>query len=210
MVITHHKGECFKVGYSTTTIAINPISKDSKLKPARFGSDIALISLNDKDFNGVEQVTHGDKEPFVISGPGEYEVGNIAIRGFGSYSNYNGENRPNTIYLITLEGMNLCFLGALGAKGMDSKTLEGIENINVLFVPIGGEGVLDSSQAHDISVSLQPNIIIPMHFDGIGKKGSLNTFLKEGGAEGVKPLEKLTIKKSDADTREGEVIVLSS
>ncbi|MBL7045531.1 MAG: MBL fold metallo-hydrolase [Parcubacteria group bacterium] len=210
MVITYHGGECFKVSFANTTIALNPISKSSKLKQTRFGSDLALVTLADPDFNGVEQVANAGKEPFVISGPGEYEVGNVAVRGFESRSNYNGENRPNTIYLVTLEGMNLCFLGALGTKGINSKALEEIDNIHILFVPIGGDGVLSASDAHDISVSLQPNIVVPMHYGEIGKKDALKTFLKEEGAEGVKPVDKLTVKKSDVESRTGDVVVLSS
>jgi len=68
MVITYHGGEFFKATFGDVTVAINPISKESKLKPSRFGVDIAIVSLNDKDFNGIEQVTHADKKPFVING----------------------------------------------------------------------------------------------------------------------------------------------
>jgi hypothetical protein len=37
---------------------------------------------------------------------------------------------------------------------------------------------------------------------------SLKTFLKEGGSEGLKPTEKLTVKKKDLEGKEGEIIVL--
>ena len=60
MIITYHGGECFKIQTGDTVIAFNPPSKNSKLKPARFGSDVAFVSLNDKDFNGVENLSYGD------------------------------------------------------------------------------------------------------------------------------------------------------
>jgi hypothetical protein len=211
MVITYHGGEFVKVSFGDTTLAINPISKESKLKLTRFGADIAIISLNDKDFNGVEQVTHGDKEPFVISGPGEYEVKKVFVKGLQSVSEYGGSERINTIYSIMLEGINLVFLGALSSKKLNTDVKEALGNIDVLFLPIGGEGALETSDAHALAVSLEPKIVIPMHYGEIehdGKSVALAKFLKEDGAENGKPIDKLTIKKKDLEGKEGEIIVL--
>ena len=90
MIITYYGGEFFKVQFGDTTLAFNPISKDSKLKSSRFGADIVLSTTYHSDFNGVEQVSHGDKKPFVISGPGEYEVKEVFIKGLPSESKYGG------------------------------------------------------------------------------------------------------------------------
>lgn len=212
MVITYHGGEFFKVTFGDTTVAINPISKKSKLNSVRFGADIAIVSLNDKDFNGVEQVTHGDKEPFVIKGPGEYEVKKVFIKGLQSVSEYGGSERINTIYSIELEGMNLVFLGALNSKKLNTTVKEVLGKVDVLFVPIGGNGVLDTTEAHAFAVELEPKIIIPMHYGEIedAKPTALAKFLKEDGGENGKPIDKLTIKKKDLDGKEGEIVVLTS
>jgi hypothetical protein len=74
MVITYMGGECFKITQGDLTIALNPPSKDSKLKTSKFGSDIVLSTINHEDMNGVENASFGDREPFAIVGPGEYEV----------------------------------------------------------------------------------------------------------------------------------------
>src|SRR3989338_9056611 len=100
MVITYLGGECFKVTQGDLTIALNPPSKDSSLKVSKFGSDIALVSLNHEDFNGTDTVAFGEREPFVINGPGEYEIKGIAVRGFPSESNFGGEKGINTVYAI--------------------------------------------------------------------------------------------------------------
>lgn len=209
MVITHHGGECIKASFGDTTLVFNPMSKQSKLPAARFGADIVLITMNDPDFNGAEQMSYGEKQPFVVSGPGEYEVQKIFIKGFQSTSHYGGKERPNTIYTVMLEGMNLCFLGALSDKKVDPKIFEDMDSVDVLFVPIGGDGVLSAGEAHAVAVSLSPKIIIPMHYDGIGDKDALKVFLKEKGSNGT-PIDKLTIKRKDIEDKEGEVIVLSS
>lgn len=208
MVITYHGGECFKVSFGDTTLAFNPISKDSKLKGTKFGSTIVLVSLNHPDMNGVDAASFGDKQPFVVSGPGEYEIQGVTVKGFASKSQYGGDHL-NTVYFATLEGMNLCFLGALGIPDLPQEAKQELDDIDVLFVPIGGGGVLDYAEGYKLAVKLEPKLVIPMHYGEIGTKDALTSFLKEAGAEGTKPEEKLTIKKKDLEGKEVEVVVLS-
>ncbi len=205
MIITYLGGEFFKVQFGDTTLAFNPVSKDSKLKSARFGADVALVTSNHPDFNGIDQVAHGDKKPFVISGPGEYETKGVFIKGFLSKSLYGGEERVNTIYMVSLEGMNICFLGALSGTDITNETKEALGEIDVLFTPVGGHGVLGSADAYKFAVSLEPRIIIPMHYDD----AALKAFVKEGG-EKVDPIDKLTLKKKDLEGKEGDIAVLEA
>jgi L-ascorbate metabolism protein UlaG (beta-lactamase superfamily) len=157
---------------------------------------------------GKDVTSRGEKESFVISGPGEYEVGGVFIKGFLSKSKYalekGQDEKINTIYTIQLEGMNLCFLGALSDAALSDKTKEGIDGVDILVVPIGGDGVLDAATAQKLSVQFEPKIIIPAHYTS----DSLKKFLKESGSESVKPIDKLTIKKKDLDGKEEEVVIL--
>src|SRR3990167_2598474 len=210
MIITYFGGEFFKAQFGDKILAFNPISKDSKLKASRFGADIVLVTAHHEDFNGVDQVTHGDKKPFVITGPGEYEVKEVFIKGLPSESKFGAKEKDsdiiNTIYTVSLENMNICFLGAINTPELKNETVEALDEIDILFVPIGGEGVLEPAKAYKLAVSLEPKIIIPMHYDG---KDSLKVFLKEAG-ENPTPEAKLTIKKKDLEGKEGDIIVLES
>lgn len=214
MVITYHGGQCFKVTSGTTTLAFDPISKDAQLKAPRFGADITLVSLQDPDFNGVEQTAHGDNEPFVIHGPGEYEIADVLIHGLPSASHFKDTDRNNTMYLVELEGIRLLFLGALGEKELPQKAQEAIESVDILFVPVGGDGVLGPADAHEVSVELEPSLIIPMHYPTqagtLGRKDALEQFLKEAGATNGKAIEKLTLKRKDLEGKEGEIVVLAA
>ena len=210
MIITHHGADFFKVSFGDTTIAVNPISKDSKIKSTKFGSDITLVSLNSPEHNGVEQTSRGEKESFVIQGPGEYEVQGVFIKGFLSNSVYGGKEHINTIYTVALEGINLGFLGALSDEKLSAEAKEGLDGIDILFVPVGGDGVLDPAIAHKLAIKKKKKIIIPSHFAEVGEKDALKKFLKESGEESVKPIDKLTIKKKDVEGKEGEVVVLES
>ncbi len=205
MVINYLGGECFKITQGDLTIAFNPPSKDSKLKSPKFGSDVVFTSMNHEDFNGIENVSFGDREPFIVSGPGEYEVKGVAVRGFGTDSTYGGEKTINTIYSILLEGTTLCFLGALGTGDLPTAAKQELDEIDILFLPIGGEGVLDYAAAYKLAVQLEPKAIIPMHYT----PESLKAFLKEAG-ETVAPVEKLTVKKKDLEGKEQEIVVLQS
>ncbi len=205
MVITYQGGAFVKLQFGDITIAVNPISKDSKLNTSKFGADIALVSLNHVDFCGTDQVSFGEKTAFAITGPGEYEIKDVFIKGFKSESRYGGEDRLNTIYTINLENMNLCFLGANSAKELPSEVSEAIDDIDILFVPLGADGVLSPADAAKLAVKMEPKLIIPLYF---GNNAALKTFLKEAGEEDQKPEAKLTLKKKDLEGKDADVVVL--
>lgn len=209
MIITYYGAEFFKIQFSDTIIGINPIAKDSKYKSSRFAADIALVSTKHKDFSGVENLSFGERVPFVIDGPGEYEIKGVSIKGFLSASEYEGTPKINTIYFISLEDMKLCYLGALSEGELKSEVKEQLEGIDVLFVPIGGKGLLSPERAYKLCVDLEPKVIIPMQYEDDGGK-NLEIFLKEGGAEETKAIEKFTLKRKDIEGKEGEIVVLVS
>src|SRR3989344_7980179 len=123
MVITHHGGQCFKVTFGDLTLVFDPISKGSALSPVRFGADIALVSRNHPDYNGIEEVTYGDKVPFAITGPGEYERAGVTVRGFPSAG---PDGAINTIYSVELEDMILVHLGALSEEDLPAAARGGV------------------------------------------------------------------------------------
>ena len=216
MVITHHGGQCFKVTFGDLTLVFDPIAKGATLPYVRFGADIALVSRDHPDMNGIEEVTYGEKKPFAVTGPGEYERAGVVIQGFLSHSKYPTSPRAtqgeqsyvNTMYSVQLEDMTLVHLGALADTELSHEARESIDEIDVLFVPVGGNGVLTSAKAHELAVSLEPKIIVPMHWSGIGAPKSLEAFLKEAG-NGNEKVDKLTLKKKDLVGLEGSIIVIT-
>lgn len=210
MVITFPGIECVKIQQGDTTIVFNPISKASKHKTVQFGADICLISAWHEDFNGEEQASRGDKKSFVIKGPGEYETQGYFIKGFRSQTEYGGKVINNTIYSMIIEDVRVAFLGALSQTELTPEVKEELGEADILFVPIGGEGVLSPQEAYSLAVKREPKIIIPIHFGDVGEKNALKTFLEEGGAESVKAEEKVTLRKKDIDAKNGEIIVLKA
>lgn len=195
MIISYHGAECFKISQGSITLALNPHSKIS--------ADITLFSLGRGET--------AEKSGFIIDGPGEYEIKDVFIRGFPSegpaFTKVTADKpgkKINTIYLVSFEGMNLCFLGALANQVLPDKTLEAMENIDILFVPVGVGQTLDPISAYKLAVSLEPSIIIPTHY----LKPSLEQFIKEGGKTKAELLDKFVVKKKDLEGRESEVVIL--
>ena len=207
MIITYYGSEFIKVQTGDVVLAFNPIAKGSDLKSSRFGADVALISLDHADFNGVDNLTYKEKKPFVISGPGEYEVRSIFIKGFMTESVYKGKPYINTIYMVKFDDINICHLGVLGSiDKLTGEIKEGIANADILFAPIGGGDVFSPEEVSKVSVSIAPKIIIPMCYDTSSK--NIDILKKEIG-NGAAPVDKLTIKKRDISEKEGEIVLLS-
>lgn len=207
MIITYLGKQFFKIGQGSLTVAFNPISKDSKFSSiaSRFGSDIALSTINYPDYNGFDMVSHGETIPFEISGPGDYEIKDIFINGIMTETKLSGKKYINTIYSLSIENISLCFLGVVSDEKLSPSVREQIESPDILFVPIGNNDLLSPIEAYKLAVTLEPKIIIPMDYD----EKTLRAFLKEAGQEKVAPIEKFIIKAKELAGREGEIVVLS-
>lgn len=207
MIITYFGKQFFKIGQGELTLAFNPVSKSSKSGiSAKFGADIALITTNHPDYNGLEQVTHGDRTPFAVTGPGDYEVKEIFIKGAMTDVTLGGKPFINTVYSLAVDGIKIAFLGTMTNDEMSKEVRESINEPDILFIPVLGKDLLDAKTAGKITSSLEPKMIIPMDYDEV----SLKAFLKEVGEEKAEVVDKLTLKKKDFEGKDGEVIVLKA
>ncbi|MBS3904038.1 MAG: MBL fold metallo-hydrolase [Simkania sp.] len=207
MIITYYGKQFFKIGQGEMVLAINPVSRESKSGiTARFGADIALLTTNHPDYNGVEQLAYGEREPFVIRGPGDYEVKDIFVKGILSDGPEKPKKYVNTIYSFAVDGINICFLGALSNSTISKEAGESIGEPDILFIPILGDNVIDAKAAARLASSLEPKLIIPMDYDA----ATLKIFLKEIGQENPDTADKLTLKRKDLEGKEGQVVVLQA
>jgi len=215
--ISYAGQSCFQISVSngkdhSADIVIDPFDDALGIKVPNFSADILLVTHDHHDHNNVKAIK-GD--PFLVKGPGEYEVKGVFIQGIPSFHDdvEGKEKGRNTIYTIEAEEMKFCHLGDLGQKQLTDEQLEKIDTVDVLMIPVGGEGyTIDSSFASKIISQIEPKIVIPMHYalpklkfklDGVDK------FLKTMGKPSISPVDKLTVKASTLP-KEGatEIVVL--
>ena len=152
--------------------------------------------------------------PVIIQGPGEYEIKGIKIYGYSTYHDQKeGQERgKNTVYVYSVDGINILHCGDLGHTFSD-QLLEELDEIHILMVPTGGFYTINEKEAMAIVRQVDPHIVIPMHYNESGKDkafaqlSGVDAFLKESGKT-VEPISKLSITY-DKLPEELEVVVLS-
>lgn len=196
------------------SIVIDPFDETIGLKFPKLEADILLITHNHHDHNNAKAVSGS---PFLIKGPGEYEVKGIYVQGVPAFhDNSQGKERgTDTIYTIETEDLKLCHLGDLGQNELTAEQLEKIGDIDILMIPVGGFSTISAKEALKIMAQIEPKITIPMHYQipklnppAGGKLDSLDNFLKMTGIKKLEPISKLSIKKKDISSEEAKIIVL--
>lgn len=213
MEISYLGHSSFKIKGKNAVVVTDPYDSHMVgLKFPKVEADIVTVSHQHADHNFVEVV---EGTPVIISGPGEYEVKGVKIIGIISYhDDVSGSKRgKNTIYRIRVDGVSLVHAGDLGHK-LDDRTLEMLDDVDILMVPVGGFYSLSASEASELISQLSPKIIIPMHYNhpklnqkDFGQLSYVDAFLKEMGKEVLLPVEKLSVTK-DKLPAEPQVVVL--
>ncbi|MBP9821726.1 MAG: MBL fold metallo-hydrolase [Candidatus Pacebacteria bacterium] len=210
MIISYLGKSCVRLQTGDTVIALNPPAKTSPFKVSGFGADLVFISVNHPDYAGVETVTYGEKKPFVIDGPGEYEVGGMMIDGYRTRALSGKDEVINTAYFFEFDSMKICYLGPIVSPEIPQEMKQGVDNVDVLFVPIGGKTVISSSEAYKLGKQFGAKLIIPIEYGKDQESGALESFLKEAGSKNSAPVDKLTIKLKDILNKECEIAIISA
>ncbi len=217
MKIIWHGHSCFQIiaqeeKDTKVSIVIDPFSKEIGLKLPKLEANILLVTHDHSDHNNVKAVSGN---PFVITGPGEYDIKGVFVRGIPAFhDNVEGKERgQTTIYNIQAENISICHLGDLGQKELTPDQVEQVNSVDILMIPVGGKYTISAKDALKIMSQIEPKITIPMHYsvpklkiklDGLGE------FLKTLGVESIEPLNSLSIKKKDLSEEEARIIVLKS
>ena len=195
---------------SQLKIVIDPFSEEIGLKLPKLEADLLLISHSHHDHNNIKAV---EGTPFLIEGPGEYEIKKVFIQGIPSWHDEKEgrERGENTIYTIDAEEIRLCHLGDFGQKELTEEQLEKIGEIDILMIPVGGVYTISAREALKVMSQIEPRITIPMHYQIPKLKvklEGLDKFLKTMGIKKLDPLPRLSIKKKDISPEEAKIIVL--
>ena len=113
--------------------------------------------------------------PFVIAGPGEYEVDGVFVVGVAG----GCADGSNTLYNVNIDGVNVVHPGTASQK-LNQAQVEELGAVDVLVLPLGN-ATHGGPRATDWIALLQPSIVIPLS-SGDDPNGQLQRFLDAIGA----------------------------
>ena len=193
MDIEYKGGNCVVLTVKKNTIVVDPKLSDLKLKDQ--GAHATVQLLTQPQF----EAPHDD-DTLVISGPGEYEVENISIRGVAAqaHTDASDEGKKATMYSMNTEDVSVVVAGHVHPDITEDQ-LEALGVVDVLIVPVGGNGyTLDAAGAVDLVRKIGPKVVVPTHYADSAvaypvPQAELDIFVKELGAT-VETSSKLKLK----------------
>lgn len=216
MDITYLGHAAFRIKGKNAVVVTDPydLEKSGVKFPKHIEADIVTVSHEHPDHNAVKNI---EGTPYIIRGPGEYEVKGVGVIGMSTFHDEEkGAVRgKNTMYRIEIDGLSIVHLGDLGHT-LSSVEVDALDGVDVLMIPVGGHFTIDPTRAVAVINEIEPSIVIPMHYKHEGLVGdtfrdmaTLPMFLKEIGKEDVVPQPKLSVTK-DKLPEQMQVVVLSS
>jgi L-ascorbate metabolism protein UlaG (beta-lactamase superfamily) len=130
--------------------------------PIEEEADIVTVSHDHPDHNNVASVRGS---PRVVKGVGTHRIMGVNFRGIDCYhDDSSGRQRgANTIFCFSLDGIRACHLGDLGHP-LSPETQAEIGQVDLLFIPVGGNFTIDAGVAAECCRGLNPRVVIPMHY----------------------------------------------
>jgi L-ascorbate metabolism protein UlaG (beta-lactamase superfamily) len=200
---------CFRLRGRNAAVITDPYPPAIGLRLAKQDADLVTISHEHENHSYADAVRG---EPYVIKGPGEYEVHDVSVVGLPSFhdTEKGAKHGRNTVYLIEIDDVRICHLGDLGHR-LDDSDAESVSSVDVLLVPVGGRTAINAVEAAEVVRQLEPRFVVPMHYAIPGLKVQLDgvdRFLKEMAVTAMEPQPKLTVQSTSAGEWETKVVVL--
>lgn len=143
-------------------------------KQARVVIDDNLVDLGGKSASKAGDITlftspHGNprtESKIVIDSPGEYEVSGVSIYGIPARSHLDESSQKNAVmYKLILDDIKVLILGHIYPE-LSDKQLENIGMVDVMFVPVGGNGyTTDPVGALKLIKKIEPKLVVPTNYD---------------------------------------------
>lgn len=188
---------CFRLRGRHATVITDPYSPGLGYTLGKPTAHIVTVSHQHPGHSYVQGI---GGEPRLVTGPGEYEISGVLIIGITTFHDPEGGGKrgKNTVYLIEIDEVTVCHLGDLGHM-LTTEQVEGLDNVDVLLLPVGGVSTINPSVAAAVVRQLEPKAVIPMHYktQAISRElEPIEKFLKEIGVREVKSQPKLSFTKS--------------
>lgn len=206
MIINWYGEGCIKIQSGEFTILVDPFEGQTGLTAPRAKADVLIKTLT-----GAKNIGVTESEEHLIAGPGEYNIEEATITGFGVMQ----ESTPEfikTMYTVRLDEITVCLLGH-SVETPSPEILEHLEEADILVIPGGGAPFMSQKTAVKLIKQIQPKIVIPTFFKIPGLKRAsenIQTLLEEYGEKNTEKQEKLSIKKKElGEIKTTRIVVLT-
>ncbi len=208
MEIAWYGHSCFRmVERGAASIVTDPYDESIGYGVPRLRADIVTVSHDAPGHNALNVVKNAS---YALTRPGEYEIGGVFITGVETYNPGRAEgDRRNIIFVFDFGHLTVCHLGDLNHVPTQAQ-IEQLGPVDVLLVPVGGGGALNSGQAAEVISLIEPSIVIPMHYRTpvcVLDLDPLDKFLKEMGISSIEEVESLKVTGGSLP-EETQVVVL--
>lgn len=196
--IEYKGGNALVITSKKTSVIIDPKLSVIGLKdiPVKGGVELATearLAVNDPEAK------------LRIEGPGEYEIGDVAIKGVRATRHIDTEaDEPiSTMYRLEIGDVRMAVLGNIAPK-LSEDQLEEIGVVDILILPVGGAGyTLDATSAAALARQIDPKIVIPVHYADTALKyevpqDDLDVFINEFAAPVEEGGNKYKVKSSSS------------
>ncbi len=212
MNITWHGHSCFRLTErGMATVVTDPYNyKKVGYKELNISADIITVSHDEPGHNHTKIVRKRKSQQHIITGPGEYEIGEVFITGIRTNHKGKDDDLRNVMYIFDYNGVLVAHLGNLSRVPSQSDVKSIAGDVHVALVPVGGGSSLTASKAVEVIRILEPSYAIPMYYHIEESKlelDPLEKFIKEMGLDKVEPRPDLSIT-STRSSNETNVVVL--
>lgn len=204
MELIWHGLSCFRlIERYLATVVTDPYHAELGLPRLAVDADVVTVSHDAPGHNNTAAISGYE---YALTGPGEYEIGNVFITGIATAQ--DGSSPPNVLFMFDYNGIIIAHLGDM-ARVPTQTQIEALEEIHVLLVPVGGGNSLNAAQAAELVSMLEPNIVVPMHYRIPNLElvlDDVDRFLNEMGV--TDPTEEQSLQLSSSNLAEETEVVL--
>jgi L-ascorbate metabolism protein UlaG (beta-lactamase superfamily) len=168
MKITYYGHSAFLLeARDGTRVIVDPYRSGSfanafRYQPIEDAADI-VVATHAHDDHGAIDTIPGDALRFIH--PTSVQKGEVWITGIpAKHDERGGKDRgDNTMIAVDDGDVRVVHLGDLGHE-LDESTVSRLGDVDVLLIPVGGFFTIDAETAAKVVNSIDPRVVIPMHY----------------------------------------------
>ena len=161
MELEFYGANCFRVKTKEASVVLDDTLSKNSAKSVTKKDEVAIFSQHQLITDDAAKTAR-----LVLESPGEYEVGDLTVRGVQARAHMDeeGDKKTAVVYQMLYDGQTITFLGHVHPDIVD-EVIEVAGGTDVLVLPVGGNGyTLDATGATSLIKKIEPDVVIPSYY----------------------------------------------